>query len=212
MATLTRRAELRRQRAARPQVCLGFDGSMTSDHTGIRAETLDGWQFTPTYGPSKRATHWNPAEWNGRIPRDEVHVAVGELFARFNVERIYCDPHEWQSEIETWEGLYGEEHVITWDTGRGYSRIAVVHMALERMLTDLTTGALTHDGCPITELHVGNARKVAKPGDRYVIGKPSPGQKIDMAMCSLLAHEAACDARSAGWKPHDPKPMIVRRR
>jgi hypothetical protein len=35
-------------------VCGGFDGSDTSDWSAIRLETMDGYQFTPTYGPDRR--------------------------------------------------------------------------------------------------------------------------------------------------------------
>jgi hypothetical protein len=108
--------------SGRIQVCLGFDGSETSDFTVIKAETIDGVLF----------------------------------------------------------------------------------------VTDLTSGALTHDGCPITNLHVGNARKLAKPGDRYILGKPSQAQKIDAAVTSVLAHEAAADARLAGWgKPEPSRKVFV---
>ncbi|WDF32239.1 hypothetical protein PTW37_10165 [Arthrobacter agilis] len=31
------------------RICIGFDGSDKDDFTGIRAETIEGWQFTPTY-------------------------------------------------------------------------------------------------------------------------------------------------------------------
>lgn len=199
----------------RPQriaVCAGFDGSDVSDWTAIRLETLDAWQFTPRYGPDLRPTVWNPAEWpNHRIPRAEVHTAVAHIFKTYAVERFYCDPRDWQSEIEGWALEYGDEHVIEWDTGRGSSRIPAMHAALERYLTDLRTGALTHDDCPWAALHMANARKMAKPGDRYILGKPSEHQKIDAAMASVLAHEAAADARAAGWKVEAPRRMIVRR-
>lgn len=181
-------------------VCGGFDGSEVNDWTALRLETLDGWQFTPTYGPDHRPTIWNPAEWpNHRIPRGEVHVAMQEIFTLHTVERFYCDPYDWHTEIDSWVLRYGEDHIIEWDTGRGSSRVPAVHAALERYVTDLATGALTHDDCPITKLHVANARKLAKPGDRYVLGKPHEHQKIDAAMASVLCHEAAADARLAGW-------------
>lgn len=179
----------------RVSVCLGFDGSETSDHTAIRAETVDGWQFTPTYGPSALPTIWAPADWSGRIPRGEVNAAVDELHRRYAVERFYCDPREWQSEIEAWARLIGDERVIQWPT----NQVTRMHAALDRFVTDLTSGTLTHDGCPITAVHVGNARKVAQTKDRYILGKASPEQKIDAAMASVLAHEAAADARVAGW-------------
>lgn len=177
------------------RACLAFDGSSNDDWTAIRAETLDGWQFTPTYGPDNRPTIWNPLEWGGRIPRSEVHAAVAELFVTFDVPLMYCDPPLWSTEIETWAMAHGEKVVIEWAT----YRTAQMHAALDRFVTDLATGALTHDGCPITAQHVANARKVPKPGDRYLLAKPHGAyhQKIDAAMASVLAHEAARDAITA---------------
>lgn len=176
-------------------VCGGFDGSDSDDCTALRLETLDGRLFTPGYGPDRRPTVWDPAEWGGRIPRAEVHAAVDEVFTRYQVSRFYCDPPGWRSEIEGWALAYGEHVVIEWAT----YRVTAMHAALERFVTDLTTGALTHDGCPITGVHVANARKAARPGQRYVLAKPGQRQKIDAAMASVLAHEAAADARADGW-------------
>ena len=42
-------------------VCAGMDGSDSNDWTAIRAETIDGLQFTPRYGPDRRPMVWNPA-------------------------------------------------------------------------------------------------------------------------------------------------------
>lgn len=176
-------------------VALGFDGSDSDDWTCIRAETREGFQFTPTYGPDKRPTLWNPADWQGRVPRHEVSAAVAELFTTHNVARMYCDPPYWQSEIEAWALAHGETVVLEFQT----YQVRKMHEALRRFTTDLSTGELTHDGCEITAQHVANARKLAKPGDRYLLGKPSQHQKIDAAMATVLAHEAAADARAAGW-------------
>lgn len=194
------------------QVCGGFDGSDSADWTGIRLETLDGFMFTPTFGVDERPTIWNPEEYGGRIPRLEVAVAVAELFAKFQVERFYCDPFDWKSEIEAWAQKFGDKHVFQWDMGRGNTRVTAVFYALERFKTDLSTGALTHDGCPVTAVHVANARKIPKPGEKYTIGKPAnEAQKIDMAVTSVLCHEAACDARASGWKPVGRSLTVVRR-
>lgn len=170
----------------------GFDGSEVDDWTAIRLETVDGHRFTPTYGPDRRPTIWNPEEWGGSIPRGEVTAAVSEIFERYQCLRFYCDPREWRSEIGDWALVHGDQVVTEWAT----NRITQMHAALERALTDLKTRS-THDTCKITALHVGNARKAAKPAERYIIGKPSPKQKIDAAMADVLAHEAAADAREA---------------
>ncbi len=176
-------------------ICLGFDGSDVDDWTALRAETLDGFQFTPRYGPDRRPTIWNPAEWDGRVSRDQVDTAMAEVFDRFSVERLYADPPRWETDVDRWALKHGEQHVIEWAT----YRTKQMHDALDRFVSDLTAGRIRHDGCPLTALHVGNARKVAKPGDRYLLGKASQKQKIDAAMATVLAHEAASDARAAGW-------------
>jgi hypothetical protein len=186
------------------QICLGFDGSDSDDWTALRAETLDGHRFTPTYGPDQRPTIWNPAEWGGSIPRGEVNAAVDEICTRYTVQRAYCDPRDWQSEIGDWALRYGDKVFVEWAT----YRTVQMHDALERAVTDLSSGRSTHDGCPITATHVANARKVARPGQRYILGKPANHQKFDAAMADVLAHEAAADARIAGWSTQ-PKTSYV---
>ena len=179
------------------RICAGFDGSQSDDWTCIKAETLDGLLFTPKQVDG-RPMIWDPKDSGGRVPRAEVHAAVAHLFATHEVERFYCDPPYWSTEVEVdWPLLYGEKVVIPWQT----NRVTQMHAALERFVTDLTSKRLTHDGCKITGRHVANARKLLRPGDRYIIGKPQGAypQKIDAAVTSVLAHEAACDARAAGW-------------
>lgn len=181
----------------------------------IRLETIDGHQFTPRYGPDRLPTIWNPAEWGGRIPRDQVTVAWTEIVDTFDVERVYCDPgfHDetsWETEIETWATKFADDATFAvWPT----NQLGRMYPALTRFVADLKTSAITHDGCPITTTHMGNARKIAKSADRYTLGKPSQDQKIDAAVTSVLAHEAAADARAAGWSaaPPDQRVFVFRR-
>src|SRR5690606_37032272 len=44
------------------RICLGFDGSSSGDWTALRAETVDGVRFTPTYlvGDEERLAYWDP--------------------------------------------------------------------------------------------------------------------------------------------------------
>jgi hypothetical protein len=176
-------------------VVLGFDGSDVNDWTGIRAELQDGYQFTPTYGPDQRPTIWNPAEFDGQVPRLDVAAAVDELMTRYKVIRMYADPPDWKSELDEWAAKYGEKVVIRWETYRAVQ----MHAAAERLLTDMgkADSSFAHDGCPITAIHVKNARKVGRPGQRYVLAKPSDLQKIDMCVTSVICHEAAGDVTAA---------------
>lgn len=179
-------------------VALGFDGSESGDWTAIRLVELGTrFRFTPRYGPDRRSTYWDPAEWGGAIPRGEVRAAVDEVCRTYKVVRAYCDPRDWQSEIGDWSLVHGDDVFLEWAT----YRISHMHGALTRSLNDLRSGRSTHDDCKQTELHVANSRKIAKPGDRYILGKPNEHQKIDLAMADTLAHEAAEDALAAGWSP-----------
>lgn len=188
-------------------VCGGFDGSHNDDWTAIRLETWEGYQFTPRW-PDGEPMIWDPAKHEGTIPRDRVDDAWEILAETYAIERIYCDPGfsdptdptSWITEIERWSQRYGVEKFISWQMA-GSTRHKAVHAALVRFETDLRERRFTHDGCPITTAHARNARKLPRPGDRFALGKPSQHQKIDALVTSVLAHEAAADARAAGWKP-----------
>lgn len=195
------------------EVCGGFDGSENDDWTAIKLETVAGLIFTPRYGPDRRPTIWNPKEWGGQIPRDEVHVAWQEIARRYRIVRAYCDPGfrdeiSWASEIEAWDQEYGPKVFIPWVMS-GNSRVTAVHQSLRRFEADLDKGLIKHDGCPITTTHMGNARRIAKTNERYALGKPGQDQKIDAGVTSVLCHEAACDARAAGWGSEEPSYAYV---
>jgi hypothetical protein len=182
-------------------ICIGFDGSENDDWTAIQAETFDGLAFTPRYGPDSRPSIWNPAEWNGQIPRSEVHAAVDDVFGRYRVERMYCDPEDWYTEIGEWSLAYGEHHVFEWATNRPKA----MYEEIKRFEIDLAQGRIKHDGCQIASTHIGNARKAAKTNQQYGLIKPTNHQKIDAAIAKILAHTAASDARDGGWDPNPPK-------
>lgn len=188
------------------EVAGGMDGSLTNDWTAIRLETKDGHRFTPTYGPDNRPTVWNPKQWGGSIPRGEVAAAVDELVRKYKVRRFYIDPRHWETQADAWATEHGEDVFVQWPT----NSITRMHGALDRYLVDLTVEkSTTHDGCPFTGQHALNAIKIAKPGDRYLLGKPSLNEKIDVFMSDVLAHEAAADQRVAGW-PDDDGPTYFR--
>lgn len=176
-------------------IALGFDGSRSGDWTALRAETVDGHRFTPTYGPDSRPTVWNPQEWpEGVIPRGEVDAAVREMFERYDVARMYVDPLHWESQVDTWAADFGADRVTLWYT----NRTNIMFATLVRFLEDSRSGITTHDADPMARAHAMNARKVAKAGDKYILGKPSEHQKIDILMADVLAHEAAADVRAVG--------------
>jgi hypothetical protein len=189
-------------------ICLGFDGSENNDWSAIRAETADGHIFTPTYrvGHEDRPTIWDPSTMpGGHIDRAEVAAAVHQIFERYNVGRFYCDPQDWRSEIGEWALAYGEKVVLEWPT----NQISRMYAALSRFEVDLGSGRITHDADHTAALHVANARKKAQTAQRYTLIKPADHQKIDVAMSSVLAHEATQDAVADGWgKPKSRRVLV----
>lgn len=187
-------------------ITIGFDGSRSGDWTALRCETHDGYRFTPLYGPDKRPTHWDPKLWpSERIPRGEVATAVSELFRRFKVARFYIDPRHWETQADAWALEHGDDVVVQWPT----NQIGRMFEALDRYLQDSEERTTTHDNHPDVRQHMLHARKVAKPGDKYVLGKPAEHMKIDILMADVLAHEAAADMRALGWEAN-PAPKYMR--
>lgn len=184
-------------------VCGGFDGSENDDWTAIKLETREGYIFTPRYGPERLPTIWKPKDWDGKIPRGQIHAAWAEVVDTYNLLRAYCDPgfHDetsYETEIEEWAtewpGADGKPRFLTFPTTSAQR----MYPAIRRFESDLKW--ITHDGCPITEAHMRNARKiVARTGRTYTLGKPAHHQKIDTAVTSVICHEAAADQRAEGW-------------
>lgn len=209
-----RKAEPREVPDGTPIVIAG-DLSNNNDWTGIRAMTEDGYQFTPTYGPSKAPTVWQPNGPGGLIPRGEVRAAVDEIFSRFTVVRAYFDPagsargvsaeadamevvedDSWRLELKQWQANFptpdGKPRVFAWETGT----VGKIHPVLEsfRQAVNGEESGFRHDACPTARTHIGNAIMRARTGQRYILGKPSEIQKIDHAMSSVLVFEAYSDA------------------
>jgi hypothetical protein len=201
--------------APRTAVALGMDLSNNNDWTGIRLETADLYQFTPTYnvGGEKRVTVWDPANFGGFIPRSEVRAAVDYLATQFRIVRAYIDPagsamgavdesaiddDSWRTELADWAAKYGPKVFIPWSC----ARLSPMHASLEQFRSAIRNpdSRFTHDGDTITRQHITNAVMIAKTGGRYVLGKPhgADHQKIDQAMSSDLAHEATMDATKEG--------------
>lgn len=193
-------------------VCGGFDGSDVDDWTAIKLETKPGHIFTPRWGPDKAPTIWKPSDHGGVIPRRQVRDAWAELVEVYDVRRAYCDPgfHDeksWETEIEDWATTWpledgSPDRFVQFPTNSQRRMFS----AIRRFEADLSW--ITHDGCPITEAHMRNARKIPGRNRTYTLGKPTPHQKIDASVTSIIAHEAAADERAAGWVTPDAHEVV----
>jgi hypothetical protein len=84
------------------RISLGFDGSHSRDGTALIACTEDG--FLCPIEIIERPARTD--EW--RVDRSRIHRALEDMFERFDVAYVYCDPWRWQDEIAEWADRWPE--------------------------------------------------------------------------------------------------------
>jgi phage terminase large subunit-like protein len=140
------------------------------------------------------------------VPRSDVLATIREAFSRYRVSRLYADPHEWRSDIETLAEEFGEERVLPWETRRDVAMAA----ALDRLRTDLMNGSVWHSGDPVMVEHFANAYVRRKGGHRLVRKEhDQSNRKIDSLVGAALAYEARADAITAGWGKPEPSRRVM---
>ncbi len=184
------------------RVGTGFDGSISEDTTGLVGCTADGHLFLIAEWTRARYDDGRPMrDWS--VPRVEVGEKVRWTFGKYSVGRMFGDPPRWFTELEVWADEFRlsgatveeRERVLAFDTNQR-SRFS---KAVDRFLTAVRSGLITHDGSAMLTAHVLAAalEKVRSAADEadgrtmYVIVKPEDGRKIDLAVAAVLAYEAA---------------------
>ncbi|NLD71646.1 MAG: terminase [Chloroflexi bacterium] len=186
-----------RQIAEGELIMLGFDGARYHDATALVAtHVVTGHQWLVGLWEQP----YGQAEWE--VPADEVDAAVADIFGRYEVWRMYCDPPYWESYVAAWAGQFGEKRVMEWWTRRPVP----MAYAIKAYHNAIIAGELSHDANPHLTRHVGNACR------RYLTQRDDQGQplwtmykerqesphKIDGAMAGVLSWEARSDAVTAG--------------
>lgn len=172
------------------EIAMGFDGSLNDDSTVlIGCRMSDGFLFPI-------GTWAKPAGSEGiwwEVPRSDVLAKIREAFARYSVTRLYADPHEWRSDLDTLAEDF-PERVIQWAT----TRDTAMHAALDRLHTDLVNGVTFHSGDKVLMEHFSNAY-VRNQGKFRLVRKehPKSDRKIDSVVGAALAYEARADAIAA---------------
>ena len=173
------------------RIALGFDGSLSDDATVLIGSRLsDGFLF-PIGIWAKPAG--NEGLW-WEVPRSDVLAKIREAFGRYDVARMYADPHEWRSDLDDLAEEFSEERVVQWSTARDMP----MHSALDRLRTDLVNGQVWHSGDPLMMEHFSNAYVRNKGRYRLVRKEHSKSdRKIDSVIGATLAYEARADALTA---------------
>lgn len=180
-------------------VTVGFDGGRWHDSTAVVVtEILTG--FQALVGLWEKPTRIRIEDWE--VPADEVREVVSEIFERWEVWRMYCDPPYWETTVAGWAGEYGEKRIIAWWTNRPKA----MAYAIQSFNNAIISGDLSHDGNPRFQSHIGNAvRKILTIRDEegqplWTIYKERPDSphKIDTAMAAILSWQARSDAVTLG--------------
>lgn len=183
-------------------IAVGFDGSLNDDSTAIRGCCMsDGYRFT--IGLWEKPDGAAGAGWE--VPRGEVMAKLRETLRTRTVSRLYADPHEWRSDIDTLAAEFGDEKVIPWAT----SRDTQMGYALDMLHSDMTKQLTFHEDDPAVAMHYGNAY-VRMRGKLRLVRKeyPNSPRKIDAVVTDALAYEARRDAIAAGWTADAPERTI----
>lgn len=171
------------------RIGLGFDGSISDDATVLYGVTADRHIFEVASWERPLGT----AGLGWRVPRQEVHDAVVDAFARFDVGLMMYDPAKWWSEGEAWEALY-PDRVVALDTN-SERRFAP---ACGRFVVALEEQVVSHDGDERLRAHLAAAKRKtvrinADEDDgrtQFVIVK-TDARKIDRAVGAVLGLLAA---------------------
>ena len=184
------------------RITLGFDGSLNDDATVlIGCRVSDGFIFPVGIWakPSGPEGNW----WE--VPRSDVLSTIREAFGRYDVVRMYADPHEWRSDIDALQEEFGER-VGPWAT----SRDTAMGPALDRLRTDLMNGVAWHSGDPTVVEHFSNAYVRTRGIHRLVRKEHAKSdRKIDSVIGATLAYEARADVLTAETGPTDGISHVV---
>lgn len=186
--------------APKARITLGGDGSKVDDAFAIIATEIEsGFQFPLEFeGSVSHSSIWNPADFGGRIPIEDVDVAIDFAFTAFTVVRGYFDPPYIGEELAAWRGRYGDKVLLPWETWRPHP----MGFLVRGYSSAIANGQVKHGGNAVFTQHIGNARK------RFMSVKDNEGQrlftlqkerdgsphKIDASVAGGLSWQARLDA------------------
>ena len=171
-------------------IALGFDGSITDDHTALMGCRIsDGFVFTIGV--------WDPERHGGEAPRTAIDGAVRQAFERYDVVAFFSDLHPWESYVDRWAQDLGRNlsaaahhrHQIAWDMRARQKEFTLE--GAERVHNEICERAFAHDGDARVRQHVHNARR--RPNAWGVtFGKEhrESARKVDALAALILARMA----------------------
>lgn len=168
-------------------ITLGFDGSKSNDFTALVACRLSD-------GLLEVIRVWNPEDFGGEVPRDQVDSTVRWMFSHYKVVGFRADVKEFESYIAGWTKDFGKKMKVKASPGnpiafdmRGQTKKFAFDC--EKFLDAVVEKAVCHGGDKTLAVHVLNAHRHPTTFDAISIRKASKdsSRKIDAAVAAVLA-------------------------
>lgn len=192
-------------------VTVGFDGARFKDATAVVITEI-------ATGRQQLEGIWERPDDADEWEVDEADVTgkVEEIFSRFDVWRMYCDPPHWTETVASWAAKY-PDRVIEWHTMRKRAMADAARIYAEA----IDAGIVTYPAGRFREdllRHMGHAGRkehtlTDDQGNFLWTLQKQDGRlqdKFDAAMAAVLSWQACIDARRDGAKPK-PKVWVPRR-
>lgn len=172
------------------EVVLALDGSFNQDATGLVACTISATPHLEVAGL------WEPpaSDPEYRVPVADVEQAIRDACRRWGVREIAADPFRWTRSLQQLEA----ERLPVVEHPQSPARMTPATTALYEAVVNRQ---VTHSGDPDLARHVGNAavRDDAR-GTRLAKDRARSTRRIDLAVCSVMAHSRAT------WHASRPPP------
>jgi phage terminase large subunit-like protein len=176
------------------EICLGFDGSVSGDATGLVAIDVN-------TGIMSVIKVWEPDPSNPDwyVDRFEINYVIQKTFEKYNVRMLWADPSFYEVDVSEWANTYRGRVERIPPSNHRMAPLA------QQFLSDLYSKEIKHDGNNTLTRHVLNA--VATEAGSFKKEKPKSPRKIDLLACAVLANGARNAYKS---KPKNIKrPMRV---
>jgi len=121
-----------------------------------------------------------------KVPRADVRAAIETAFNTYNVMQLYADPHYFRDMLEELGEQY-PERVTQWATNARVRMAA----ATDRFATGAYNRAYSWDGSDAFRRHILAANAEVTPAGDVIRKRADKPQPIDLAVCAILAYEAA---------------------
>lgn len=169
------------------RITLGFDGSKSNDWTALVAcRVSDGCLFVIKV--------WDPANYGGEIPREDVDTVVRNTIDKYDVVGFRADIREFEAYVDLWGQLCRKKvkvnaspnNPVAFDMRSNQKKFA---LDCERFYDAVVGREVFHDNNPVLRQHVLNAKIHPTIYDANSIRKASKdsSRKIDAAVCAVLA-------------------------